>query len=466
MINYKLTEIDWPEFGTGELPSPPTLVEFEKRIENARLAMETRALTHLIIYADREHFANLAYLTGFDPRFEESLLIIGLKGLPLILVGNECGSYLPISPLLAAKKLRHERYQPFSLLDQPRDSSRLLGAIFLDEGINEKSYIGCVGWKYFSEIEHPKAKFAIELPSFVVDTLRKLSGWDHVTNVTDIFMHSHHGLRANCSAAEIAFFEYTGILASEGMKRMILNLEEGMTDFEVMAQAQMNGIPLGCHPTFRTGNNDDKALVGPSGQRIARGNLLSTNICYWGSNTSRAGWIVERAGDLPIAARDYVENFAGIYFEVLSEWLRLLKIGTLGDTFYRLIQDHLPYDKFGIFLNPGHLIHLDEWLSAPIYSDSTIPIRSGMVMQVDVIPSSPTYFSTRMEDGIAIADESLRKEINNKYPECYLRCMKRREFMINVLNMDLPEELLPLSNIAGIVPPFFLNHHQIFTLEA
>lgn len=24
----------------------------------------------LLVYVDREHFANLAYLTGFDPRFE------------------------------------------------------------------------------------------------------------------------------------------------------------------------------------------------------------------------------------------------------------------------------------------------------------------------------------------------------------------------------------------------------------
>ena len=30
--------------------------------------------------------------------------------------------------------------------------------------------------------------------------------------------------------------------------------------------------------------------------------------------------------------------------------------------------------------------------------------RHGMVFQTDVIPGNPTYFSTRMEDGLAIAD--------------------------------------------------------------
>ncbi|HZS93019.1 MAG TPA: hypothetical protein VFE42_36710 [Chloroflexota bacterium] len=34
----------------------------------------------LLVYVDREHFANLAYLTGFDPRFEEALLILKPRG--------------------------------------------------------------------------------------------------------------------------------------------------------------------------------------------------------------------------------------------------------------------------------------------------------------------------------------------------------------------------------------------------
>ena len=33
-------------------------------------------ITHAIIYGDREHFSNIDYFTGYDPRFEEALLII------------------------------------------------------------------------------------------------------------------------------------------------------------------------------------------------------------------------------------------------------------------------------------------------------------------------------------------------------------------------------------------------------
>ena len=96
--------------------------------------MDERKLTHLVVYADREHFANLAYLTGFDPRFEEALLILSSHSTPLLVVGNECEPYVAVSPLFGAGKLRRERFQPFSLLNQPRDQSRTIREIFAGEG--------------------------------------------------------------------------------------------------------------------------------------------------------------------------------------------------------------------------------------------------------------------------------------------------------------------------------------------
>jgi hypothetical protein len=108
---------------------------------------------------------------------------------------------------------------------------------------------------------------------------------------------------------------------------------------------------------------------------------------------------------------------------------------------------------------------VEEWLSTPIYPGSDIPIHSGMVMQVDVIPSSPIYFSTRMEDGVVIADESLRRQIKERFPECFARCQKRRAFMTDVLGIELADEVLPLANIPAIVPPFFLEPNTIFAME-
>jgi Xaa-Pro aminopeptidase len=463
---HRLIETEWPEFGDTVCPTRQTAVEFQGRIDALRQHMAERKLTHLVVYGDREHFANLAYLTGFDPRFEESLMVIAPEGKSLMIVGNECEGYLPISPLMSEGKLRVERFQTFSLLSQPREDSRSLRTILSDEGIDTNSKVGCAGWKYFSEAEHPDPLHALELPSYIADTLRDLAGRDHVWNATDLFMHPGYGLRSYCSPSDIAYFEYTNVKASESLKRMIFGLREGMTDHEVIELARMNGEPTGCHPTFCTGRNASLGLAGPSGEIVRRGQPLAANISYFGSNICRAAWIAASASDLPEAARDYVARFAGIYLEAMQGWFALMKPGVAGGEIWRMIQMQLPFDLFGIFLNPGHLIHLDEWVSSPIFRDSDIALHSGMAMQVDVIPSSGTYFSTRMEDGIIIADSDLRKQLGREWPDCYQRCQNRRNFMSDVLGIELPDEVLPLSNMPAIISPFLLQPNRVLALES
>lgn len=464
--SYQLIEAEWPEFGLTERPPTVEASELEGRLAVLRARMADEGLTHAVVYADREHFANMAYLTNFDPRFEEAVLIVkGDGGAPLLVVGNECEGYLGVSPLFAAGKLRAERFQTFSLLNQPRDASRKIRDIFAGEGIGPKARVGCIGWKYFSDAEHPDSAHAIDIPSYLVDTLRDLAGRGAVRNATALMMHPGRGLRACCSPSEVAYFEYTNILASEGMKRMLFALRPDMTDTELASHVGYNGEPLSCHMTLVTEANRTLGLSGPVGARIKTGSPLASNIAYWGSNICRAGWVAASPKDLVPAAHDYVEAFAGPYFAAMAEWFGLLKVGTPGGKLAALIADRLPFNRFGIFLNPGHLIHLDEWLSSPIFPGSDIPLQSGMAIQVDVIPSSPVYFSTRMEDGIILTDATLRDRLKAQYPACFARCQKRREFMIDVLGIALSEDVLPLSNIPAIVSPFFLNPNQIFAVR-
>jgi Xaa-Pro aminopeptidase len=462
---HQLINIEWPEFGAAQRPPTVEVSELVGRLAALRAGMATDDLTHAVIYADREHFANLAYLTNFEPRFEEAILIVGSGGTPLLVVGNECEGYLGVSPLYSAGKLRTERFQPFSLLNQPRDASRLMRDIFAGEGIRAGALVGCIGWKYFADSEHPDGAHAIDLPAYLVDTLRDLAGRDMVINATALMMHPGYGLRSQCSVSEIAHFEYTNVLASEGMKGMLFGLRPGMTDNELAGHCGYSGEPLSCHMTLVTQANRNLGLSGPVGAQIPLGSPLATNIAYWGSNICRAGWVAESAADLAPDAIDYVDAFAGPYFRAMAEWFALLKIGTAGGKLSALIAEKLPFDRFRIYLNPGHLIHLDEWLSSPIYAGSDVPLRSGMAIQVDVIPSSPAYFSTRMEDGIVLADAELRQQLRGLYPSCFARCQQRRTFMTDVLGIELPDEVLPLSNIPAIVAPFFLRPNQIFAVR-
>lgn len=463
MAGHKLVEIGWPDFGAEETPPQITLAEYEARLRKTRELMARRKYTHLVVYGDREHFANIQYLTGFDPRFEEALFIVPLDAKPFLVVGNECEGYLGVNPLWSAGKISHARYSTFSLLSQPGRGERKLKEILASGGIGKKSRVGCAGWKYFDDSEMPDAAHALEIPSFIAGALCLLAGDKNVFNAADLFMHPQYGMRSNVSAAEIAYFEYSNIRASEAMKKMLFALVDGVTDYDLVKKAEYAGEPLNCHITLVSEKNKNTGLSGPVGARIRRGSPFASNIGYWGSNTCRAGWVASGPKDLPSRARDYVRNFAGPYFEALAGWFGMLRIGVEGGRIHKYIMDTLPPKKFGIFLNPGHLIHMDEWTSSPIYKSSRVKIASGMVMQSDVIPSSRVYFSTRMEDGYAVADSALRAKLKKQFPKCFRRIAARRKFMERTLGIPLPEEVLPLSNICGIAPPYMLRPEVVIT---
>src|SRR5512140_2186957 len=117
MPTARLARIDLPEFGMPDAsPELPDTI-YADRIARLRERAEARGYDRLVVYSDREHSANLAYLTGFDPRFEEAMLILGSAGEPAILVGNECYGMAGGAPV----SLRRHRFQDFSLPSQPRD---------------------------------------------------------------------------------------------------------------------------------------------------------------------------------------------------------------------------------------------------------------------------------------------------------------------------------------------------------
>lgn len=452
---FQLLDLPWPALGGSfdEITVPQRL--HRERLNLLLEKLHSEKISHALVYADREHFANLHFLTNFDPRFEEALLVLSGSSKPLMLVGNECASYLPISPLWKDGELRHEVYQPFSLPDQPRSSSRTIEEIFRSEGIGPGSRIAVVGSKYYQH------KHQSDLPSYLIDALRDLAGFDAVENVTEWLIHPGIGLRTTLSAYDIAVFERNNTKASDAMRRMHFAMRTGITDHELMAEAvQYDGTPLSCHMTCKTGPKRI-SLASPSGNLIEVGHTWSANVAYWGSNVCRANWIAHDERELPAAAQGYLEAFAGPYFAAVAEWLEALDLGASCGPIHDRILQRLPFDTFHIELNPGHHIGYDEWPSSSFYPGSTVPLGSGMVLQSDVIPSHPIYFSTRMEDGYALADQTLRSEIALHYPEAWQRIRARRNFLGATLGIELKDCVLPLSNTAGIIAPYGLSPSKI-----
>ena len=88
-----------------------------------------------------------------------------------------------------------------------------------------------------------------------------------------------------------------------------------------------------------------------------------------------------------------------------------------------------------------------------------------MALQCDIIPATGTpYFTTNIEDGVALADETLRAELAAAYPGAWERIQARRRFMADALGIELHADVLPLSNLAGHLPPFLLRPDRAMTV--
>ena len=145
MRNIQLKTIELPDFGYDTEMPPIPAKEFEGRINKVLETIRNRQLDFLLVFADREHFANFRYLIDIDPRFEEALLLINKDGKRKILLGNECLSAGGTPPI----PFEFELYQEFSLLGQDRSRSRSLELILREFGIEKGKKVGCAYFKYF-----------------------------------------------------------------------------------------------------------------------------------------------------------------------------------------------------------------------------------------------------------------------------------------------------------------------------
>jgi len=458
MTNARLATIVLPDFGMpATMPEIPASL-YAARLERLRERAQTRGYDRIVLYADREHSANLAWLSGFDPRFEEAILVVGPTGDPAILVGNECWGMAGAAPL----PMRRHLYQDLSLPAQPRHRSAPLAEVLAEEGVRRGSRVGVAGWKTYA------SRATLEVPAFLVDELRALVGADGlVENAGDLFIDPGDGLRVVNEVEQLAYLEWASCQTSDGVRRLLAGLRPGMAEREAVRLLRWDGTPLSCHLMLTAGPRATLGLLSPGDRAIGRGDRFTTAFGIWGALTCRAGFVVEDAAELPAGIADYVERLVGPYFEAIAAWYAALHVGQTGGALQAIIDRHLGDPFFGIFLNPGHQIQLDEWVSSPVAPGSTIELRSGMALQVDVIPATGTdYFTTNIEDGIALADASLRGELAASFPDAWARIQARRRFMGESLGIDLHPDVLPFSNLAAFLPPFLLRPDRAMTLAS
>jgi Xaa-Pro aminopeptidase len=435
------------------MPEIPCEV-YAERLAKVRESMAGRSLDALVIYCDKEHFANFNYLTGFDTRFEEGLLVVFMDGPMPVLLGNEC---LPLCAL-AKNEVEPVLCQWFSLPNQPCDESRSLRDILASSGLKEEMNVGIIGWKLFPEKDKASQQYCT--PSFVVDAVKAIAGSKNVCNAADMFIAPGDGLRTVNGAHEIAYYEYGAAVASNGIMSIVNSELVGLREADIAGCHKYEGLPLSCHPILSVGDNTIKGLVSPTDKVAKLGDAIAACIGQRGGLSVRNGYIAGQASELGEAS-GFVDDLAIPYISTVFTWYEKIGIGVTGGEVYDMVNSIFPKEKYGWTLNPGHLIADEEWLSSPVYPGSQDIFKSGMVVQMDIIPAVEGYL-INTEDGICIADEELQKSLMELYPEVYARMMERRRYMVEELGINLKPEILPMSNITGYYRPYFLNKELAF----
>lgn len=446
-------DLPLPPFGEPEEPPAIPTALYEAR---CRRTYAAAGADWVVVYGDREHYANLVYLTGFDPRFEEALLLLGAGDRRILVVGNEGLGYTSQARLAVEVAL----CQSFSLLGQDRQVAPRLGDVLRESGLAAGQRLALAGWKYLDAAERDGNLPGFFAPAMLVDTLRTLAGDPAaVTDATPVLMHPEEGLRARNEAEQIVAFEWAAARASLAVLRIVRGARPGLTELVAAAQMGYEGDPLSAHLMLTTSREAVVGLRSPTARRIAAGDGVSTGVGYWGGLCCRAGLIAATDDD-------FLDRLARPYFKGVATWYQTVGVGVTGGTIHERVTAALAAGGLRPALNPGHLTSYEEWLHSPIAPDSATPLASGMAFQCDIIPTPlPAGWAINGEDPVVFADEALRNDLRDRFPAAWARIRARQAFMRDDLGIALGDDVLPLSTIPAYLPPLWLAPSRVLALE-
>lgn len=462
--HIELASVPEPERDCPDAPVALTDETISERVGKVLAGMRKRGLDQLVIYCDVEHSGNFTYLTGFFTRFEESLLLVNADGSMSLVLGNE--NLNKASKARVAIEGGRVVHAPlFSLPNQPDASNKSLRELLVDAGVYTGVRLGVVGWKLFTS-PHQNDADMIDLPAFIADELRVIVGADGtLINAADIFI-GPGGARTTNNANEIAHYEFGASLASDCVLDAMDTLAPGVSELELGDKLVRYGQHTSVVTIAASGPRFVKANMFPTDNKVRIGDPIALTVGYSGGLSSRSSYAVSSADELPGGCEDYVDRVAAPYFNAYVHWLESIQIGMAGGALFNEIEHILPRSKYGWYLCPGHLTAEEEWLCSPIYEGSDEPLRSGMIFQIDIIPSVPGYGGVSAESTIALADADLRSQIAEHYPELWRRVQNRRAYLHDELGIQMHEDVLPMCSTVAYLRPYLLAKEKALAVRA
>lgn len=438
-----------------QVPVMLTDETMEERLRNVTERMKKENLDSLIVYADLEHGSNFEYLTGFLPRFEEALLILHPDGPHYMVMGNENLNKVAYSRIKAIPIHAPQ----FSLPNQPMDGAEPMWSLLSRAGIGSGQRVGIAGWKLFAGPPKESA-LLFDIPYYIVDAVKYLVGdTGSVKNEVSIFI-GEQGVRRTNNVNEIEHYEFGAALAGDRMLAAMDLLEEGVRETALGNALNALGQKNIVVTIAASGKRFVNANLYPTDRMVKAGDTISLTVGYKGGLSSRAGYAVKDISQLPEEAKDYIDVLAKPYFNAYVTWLEEIRCGLSGGRLYERIEQVLPKSRYHWSLCPGHLTADEEWLASPVYKGSRELLTSGMLFQIDILPSVKGCGGINGESTIALADEDLRAQIRAEAPGLWERICARRSYLKKELGIQLNPDVLPLASTVAYIRPFLLQKQK------
>lgn len=451
-MNVEYRTVKAPEPDAPASPVALTQATMEARKAKVLEKMKERRIEQLILYGDVEHGANFEYLVGYFTRFEEGLLVLDKDGSMTLVLGNENLNKASKARFAAAAV----HVSLFSLPNQPNRSDKTLPELLAEAGIRPDRRTGIVGWKMFtSPVEKNNQLF--DIPAFILAAIEQIVGNPALlSNETDLFI-GENGVRTTNNANEIAHYEFGAALASDCLLAAMNKLDAGTTEMELGDALVRNGQHTSVVTIAASGPRFIQGNMFPTDNRVKVGDPISLTVGYRGGLSSRAGYAVHDGDELPESCRDYLTRVVKPYFAAYVHWLETIRIGMKGGELFQAVESILPRAQYGWSLCPGHLTAEEEWMSSPVYEGSQETLASGMIFQIDIIPSVPGYGGVSAESTVVLADAQLKQALREEYPEVWQRMQRRRAYLIQELGITLSEDVLPMCGTVAYLRPYLLN---------
>ncbi len=456
----ELARVGLPELKPADkIPKIPPDV-YERRISALTAAVDA---DWIVIYGDREHVGNLAFTCGFDPRFEEALLVLG-RGKRRLLVGTEGVGYARNVPI----EVEVVWVPTFSLMGIDRSAGLTLAEALSEAGISAGHQVGVVGWKAFDAAEWYSQVPGIAVPAFIADALRSIVGRsENVFDVTGALTHPGNGLRTAHGADQLAVFEWGASRSSAAISQIIRSARPGLTECAILGGMSYQGEPFSYHPIVTSGPEIPNGIRSPTDRIVELGDAIFVTIGMWGGNCGRAGILGAGETDCRPENKGYLERVAVPYWRTIVAWWEAVHVGVSGGDIYDRLIELCCKQGFRPTLGVGHMMDWEDWPNTPFRRGSSDLIRSGTILAADIFSdkNGPQQIA-HCEDTLAVASEDLRAELAERYPEVWARISARRQFLRDKLGIEVHDDLLPFTVAPAYFPPFWLSPDLALRVKA